>query len=65
MNISFQIAQSVSRRPITQNGGANSVPGQAIWDLWYRKWQWNRIFSKHFWFSTAVSFVNAPYLSSS
>ena len=30
MSISFQIAQAVSRRPVTQNGGADSVPGQAI-----------------------------------
>jgi hypothetical protein len=36
--------------------------GQAMWDLWWAKWHWDRFFSEFFSFSLSVSFhFGSPY----
>jgi hypothetical protein len=32
------------------------APGQSMWDLWWTKWHWDRVFSEFFGFSMSVSF---------
>jgi hypothetical protein len=32
------------------------APGQSIWDLWWKKWHWDRFFSEFFGFTLSISF---------
>jgi hypothetical protein len=41
--------------PVSHRGGPGSSPGHVMWDLWWKKWQWDR-FSP----STSVSPANSP-----
>jgi hypothetical protein len=34
----------------------NSIPGQSMWDLWWKKWHWDRFFPEFFGFAQSVSF---------
>jgi hypothetical protein len=54
---SYVVAQAVSRGILS--GGPGSRPGQSMWDLWWTKWQWNRLLSESL-FSLAVSFHRCP-----
>jgi len=38
--------------------GPNLIPGQSMWELWWIKWHWDRLFppSEHFSFLLSVSF---------
>jgi hypothetical protein len=38
----------------SHHGGPGSIPGQVMWDLQWRKWQWGR-----FYLSTSVSPANS------
>jgi hypothetical protein len=33
-----------------------SITGQSVWDLWWRKWHLDRLFSAYFGFPLSVSF---------
>jgi hypothetical protein len=33
-----------------------SLPGQSMWDLWWTKWHWDRLFSEFFGFPLSISF---------
>jgi hypothetical protein len=49
------MAQAVSRRPSTAEA-RGSIPWQFMWDLWWRKWHWDRFFLEYFGFSLSFSF---------
>jgi hypothetical protein len=40
----------------SHRGGPGSIPGQSIWDLWWTKWHWDRIFPEFFGFPLSMSF---------
>jgi hypothetical protein len=42
---SLSVKSQASRR-----GDLGSIPGQAIWDLWWTKWHWGRFFGAYFGF---------------
>jgi hypothetical protein len=48
------MAQAVIRRPVTVKAGF--VSGQSMWDLWWTKWHWDRVFSEFFGFAVSMSF---------
>jgi hypothetical protein len=37
-------------------GVPDSRPGQSMWDLWWTKWHWDRVFSEFFCFPLSISF---------
>ena len=37
-------------------GGLGSVPGQSVHDLWWTKWQWDRLFSENCGYFLSVLF---------
>jgi hypothetical protein len=37
--------QQYTRCPASHRGGPGSRPDQSVWDLWYTKWRWDRVFS--------------------
>ena len=39
-----------------------SLPGQSMWNLWWKKWEWDRFFSKYFGFPLSVSFCQCSIL---
>jgi len=54
---------SIRVRRMAHRGGPNSIPGQATWDLWGTKWQWDRCFPKHLGFSRQYYTTTTPYSS--
>ena len=42
---------SGSKSPSCYREGPESMPGQFVWDWWWKKWQWDRLFFEHFDFS--------------
>jgi hypothetical protein len=48
------MAQAVSRQP--HGGGPGSILGQSMWDLWWRKWHWDRFYPEYFGFTLSVLF---------
>lgn len=38
--------------PVSDRESPGSVPGQSIWDLWWKKWRWERFFLRVSRFST-------------
>ena len=42
-------------------GGPSSTSGQFMWDFWFTKWHYVRIFSEHFSFPYQYNPTNAPY----
>jgi hypothetical protein len=34
--------------------GPGSRPGQSMWDLWWKKWHWDRLFSEFFGFPLSI-----------
>jgi hypothetical protein len=49
------MGQAASRRPPTADARVRSR-GQSMWDLWWTKWHWDRLFSEYFGFPLSVSF---------
>jgi hypothetical protein len=50
----------------SHRGGPGSRLCQSMWDLWWKKWHWDRIFSESFGFPLSVSFHRGcPYRISS
>jgi hypothetical protein len=49
--------------PACHRGGPGWIPGQFMWDLWWKNWQWDRFVSKHARFGSPllVSFHNASF----
>jgi hypothetical protein len=47
---------SGGQSPASHCGGKGSRPEQSMWDLWWKKWQYDRVFSKSFCFTLSVSF---------
>jgi hypothetical protein len=43
------MAQAVSRRPLTAEVQVRSRD-QSMWDLWWAKWHWDRVFPEYFGF---------------
>jgi len=37
--------------------GPVSIPGLCMWDLWWTKWHWDRLFSEYFGLSTSVQLL--------
>jgi hypothetical protein len=49
------MAQVVSHRaPASHGGGPGSRSGQSMWDLWWKKWHWDRFFSEFFGFPVNI-----------
>jgi hypothetical protein len=46
--------------PAFHRRGPDSVPGQSMWDLWWTKWQWEKLFSEYF-----GAFCQLPYIQCS
>jgi hypothetical protein len=44
------------RRSVLTPGGPGSCPCQSMWDLWWRKWQWERFPSESFCFPLSILF---------
>jgi len=44
----------------SRHEGPGSCLGQAMWDLWCTKWNWDRFFSKFISFSLSISFHHGP-----
>jgi hypothetical protein len=40
----------------SHHGGPGSISSQWKWDMWWRKWHWDRFCSKHITFPLSVSF---------
>jgi hypothetical protein len=40
-----------------ENPGINTkkIPGRSMWDLWWKKWHWDRYFSEYFGFPLPIS----------
>jgi hypothetical protein len=34
--------------PVFYRRGPGSIPGQFVWDLWWTKWHWDRVFPEYF-----------------
>jgi hypothetical protein len=49
------MAQAVSRRPLTAEARVRSR-GLSMWDLWWKKWHWDRFFFQYFGFPLSISF---------
>jgi hypothetical protein len=49
------MAQAVSRRPLTTEARVRSQ-SQSMWDLWWTKWHWDRLFPEYFGFPPSISF---------
>jgi hypothetical protein len=49
------MAQEVSHRPLTAETRVRSR-GQFMWDLWSKKWHWDRFFPEYFSFPPSTSF---------
>jgi hypothetical protein len=50
---------SDQRSPIIRsqtNCVSRSIPGRSMWDLWWKKWHWNRLCPEYFGFPLSVSF---------
>jgi hypothetical protein len=39
-----------------QQDDFGSIPHQSMWDLWWTKWHWDRVFPEYFGFPLSVSF---------
>jgi hypothetical protein len=48
--------------PAFHRGGIGWCPGQSMWDLWRKKWHWDRFFSGFFFFSLSLSFHRVSVL---
>jgi hypothetical protein len=44
------------RTVISHRGEPGSVPDQRIWDMWWKKWHWDRFLSQHFSVPLSLSF---------
>jgi hypothetical protein len=40
----------------SHRGGPGSITGQSMWDLWWTKWHWDRLFPEYFGFPPSISF---------
>jgi hypothetical protein len=47
---------SCGQSPACHRGGPSLIPGHSMWDLWWRKWHWDRFFPECFGFPLSVSF---------
>lgn len=43
-----------SYSPASQRRCLGSVPTHSVWDFWWKKWQWDRVFFKYFGLSLSV-----------
>ena len=43
----WQCQTSGSYSPTFQHGGLRSIWGYSVWDLWWTKWHWYRMFCKY------------------
>ena len=42
--------------PASHRGGPGSISGQSMWDLWWTKCHWDKLFSEYFGFPLSISF---------
>jgi hypothetical protein len=54
------MAQAVSRRHLTLEALV-SIAGQSVWDLWWKKWHWNRVFPKSWGFPLSISYHRCSF----
>jgi hypothetical protein len=49
---------SCGKSPASHRGGPGSIPGQSMWDFWWKKWHWDRfpLPPKYFDFPRSISF---------
>ena len=40
----------------SHRGGPGSIPSQSMWDLWWKKWHWDKFFPEYFGFPMSISF---------
>jgi hypothetical protein len=45
---------------VSHRGRPGSVPGQSMWDLWWKKWRWERVFSPCHGFPLSVLLNQRP-----
>jgi hypothetical protein len=48
--------------PASHRGGPGPLPRQFMWDLWWTKWHWDRVFSQRFDFPLSISFHQCSIL---
>jgi hypothetical protein len=59
--LNLKVFESFERYNRPQNGPSSLILCQSMWDIWWKKWHWHSVFSKHFSFHLSVSFCHVLY----